>query len=877
MPPLSLLADALIKSTALLAALSLAALLLRKAPASVRHTVWGAGLAGVLALPFASALLPWKLEILPAIVSARIDARSTTPDLQPADGVAQVARWETSPNTALAPTVQTGSGAGGWQFRRWDLARVLQVLWLSGVTILLGHLLLAVVAVRRMARRGQALEDGAWQALCRRIERQLGITRPVPVLMSPDTPVPVTWGALNPMIVVPADAAAWGDERRHAVLLHELAHVRRRDVLMHVLGQLVCSLYWFHPLVWLAARRLRVESERACDDLVLDAGVRPSAYAADLLDIVRGIGRRRAPAVALPLAQRSEFEGRLLAILEPTVARRSPGPWRSAVLAGAVGLVTLPLAAMRPAPANVGRDDATREHQDAAPPRPNVSSPGPRPRVEDPPARSYEGVQIPIEDVPFPEISVEVPEAPAPHPGEWPHAAPNPEPDGRQSASQDRRGTAVVPLIDALKDPSPDVRLAATQALGELEDPRAVAPLGLALADENVAVRRAAAHALGEMQDPKGVSALSEALRSDADAEVRAMAAWALGQIEDAGGVAALAAALRGDRAPAVRRQAAWALGQIEHADGVPALGAALSDADLEVRRMAVWALGQIETPTAVEPLAGVLGADTDAKMRSQAAWALGQIEDARGVPALTTALRQDREEEVRKQAAWALGQIESGDAADALGAALRDSSLAVRRMAIWALGQIDDARAAPALINALSDGDPQVRRAATHALGEIDNPTAVDPLGTTLARDADPAVRANAAWALGEIQDRRAAAALAAALKDQDANVRRQAAWALGELSLEQAPDALLAALADTDLGVRRQAAHAVGEIEDPRAVSALSQLVNDADSDLRRQAVWALAEIADQASIDVLVGLLKHEDAEVRRMAARALGQRR
>ncbi|HXV85212.1 MAG TPA: M56 family metallopeptidase, partial [Gemmatimonadales bacterium] len=504
MPPVSLLADALIKGTALLAALSGAATLLRRAPASVRHTVWGAGLAAVLALPLASSLIPWRLEILPArtltagTATAPRMATPTSATVTSPPGAALVTPADAPGETQAPPPSGDLRPSVPW-FLGWDWARILLGMWLAGATLLLGHLVIGLMTVRRMARRGIPLDDGEWQALCRRLERQIGVARPVPVLMSPDTAIPVTWGLFHATIVLPSTAAGWSDERRRAVLLHELAHVRRRDLPMHLLGQLVCSVYWFHPLVWLAARRLRVESERASDDLVLDAGVRPSSYAADLLDIVRGVGRLRAPAVALPLAQRSEFEGRLLAILEPSVTRRSPGPWRSAVLAVAVAAVTVPLAAMRPAEASSERLAAVDQGTPATPRPVPVVAPqaeGPRrgrrapePPGEEPAFDPGAGPQIaPVPpDILGPGPMVYPDPTPVPQPGPAPQpqvwGGPTPTPPARAprahvagSAAAQDRGAAVLPLIQALRDQSPSVRLAATQALAELEDARAVEP-----------------------------------------------------------------------------------------------------------------------------------------------------------------------------------------------------------------------------------------------------------------------------------------------------------------------------------------------------------------------------------------------------------------
>src|SRR5437660_1722674 len=98
-------------------------------------------------------------------------------------------------------------------------------------------------------------------------------------------------------------APAGPPERLRIVLLHEMLHIQRRDLLAQAVAQLACCLYWFHPLVWIAARQLRKERERACDDAVLTRGVAASEYAGHLLDLVRAAAAKRsawadAPAMA---------------------------------------------------------------------------------------------------------------------------------------------------------------------------------------------------------------------------------------------------------------------------------------------------------------------------------------------------------------------------------------------------------------------------------------------------------------------------------------------------------------------------------------------------------------------------------------------------
>lgn len=155
----------------------------------------------------------------------------------------------------------------------------------------------------------------------------------------------MTWGVLRTRLLLPAGATAWAPHRLRSVLLHEFAHVRRRDTISHILAQVACALYWFHPLAWVAARRMREECERACDDLVLRSGVKASDYAEDLIGIlVPGA----IPSAALAIAGQTELEGRVRAILDEGV-RRHPIPARGLLAVSLVAAVsTTAVASLRP-------------------------------------------------------------------------------------------------------------------------------------------------------------------------------------------------------------------------------------------------------------------------------------------------------------------------------------------------------------------------------------------------------------------------------------------------------------------------------------------------------------------------------------------------
>jgi HEAT repeat protein len=481
----------------------------------------------------------------------------------------------------------------------------------------------------------------------------MALDRVPTLLISDRLPIPFACGVVHPTIVLPQAAREWSDRRRRAVLCHELAHIRRLDLPVNALAQLACALYWFHPLVWVATHRLRLESERACDDLVLGVGTRPSEYADHLLQIVCRAARVRAPAMVLPMAERREVEGRMLAILEPDVRRESPTR-RHAVTLGAFALAfVLPLAALAPrviptpvSPA-AGKADETGSRQLERRDVPRTS----RTEAATPGSLATSTATVPADADPLVEEPAMKPAsdlAPAPQ------GAGKAQRSREEQSSDTTKAKVVAALVAALSDSVASVREDAVYALGQLEAEAAVGPLTASLTrDASPKVRHMAAWALGQIGSPDGVAGLGLAATKDQSEDVRGMAIWALGQIEDPASVPVLVAVLA-DASPEMRGRAAWALGTIEPESAPAGLLAALRDAVPSVRLRAAWALGQIEDPAAVPALIAAMK-DTSAEVRRAAFWAVGQIGGDAAEPALLQAL-QDADPEIRARAARALG-----------------------------------------------------------------------------------------------------------------------------------------------------------------------------------------------------------------------------
>jgi HEAT repeat protein/beta-lactamase regulating signal transducer with metallopeptidase domain len=627
----------LLKGTALLLAAAVLAVALRRASAALRHLVWSAAVITILALPILALVVPWRLAVVPVATAGLVGP--VRPAAPVVSDLSNGAVGLDAPNATVAPNAPDVAAAPAPPVSPvsptspiWPTALV--ALWTTGALLLLARLALGAAVLARAVRTATPLTTPDWTHPLLEAADRLALDRAPRLLMSARLPLPYACGLLRPTIVLPESAAEWSDRRRRAVLCHELAHVRRFDLLLNALGQVACAVWWFHPLVWIAARRLRLESERACDDLVLGVGTRASEYANHLLNIVCNAARAHTPAVALPMAQGRELEGRLLAILERG-ASRIPTSRRHATLLAVLALsVVVPLAALAPSRGALPEPEWPNDDQAVA-------------------------------DSTAATVTEQEPQQPAAAERATPAlAAPSePRPAAQRkdwwrpqvTASQDTSSQRVVlALVRALSDPVVDVRSEAAYALGQIEAEGAVVALAARLTtDSATAVREMAAWALGQIESHAATTALSAALVRDSAEGVRAMAAWALGQLEDPAAVSALAAAVATDRSVEVRGRAAWALGTIEAQPAPPALLAALGDASTEVRLRAAWALGQIEDPAAVPALTKALS-ETTGETRHAVLWALGRIGGPSVEAALLHAL-EDPDPEVRAMAARAL------------------------------------------------------------------------------------------------------------------------------------------------------------------------------------------------------------------------------
>lgn len=304
----------IVKATVLIVGAWACARILSRASAAARSAAWASGLILSAALPLAMLLAPsWSVNA-PPLMSAGRSAGAVVSDV----GIDEVAaRRGSAPapsSSRLSATASTrppfrvsGVTAGIWLLS--------PVVWLLGTFVALVRLAGGLLANLRIRRAAEPLHDPSWTAVVAQGCAQVGLAQAPTIRVSRMIAVPAVSGVLKPMLLLPPDAREWSESCRTVVVLHELAHLKRRDCLVQLLSDVARAFYWFHPLMHAAAVRLRDEREQACDDVVIASGTAPTLYADHLLDLVRA-GMNLPPAPAVAFGTPSRLHDRIGAILD---------------------------------------------------------------------------------------------------------------------------------------------------------------------------------------------------------------------------------------------------------------------------------------------------------------------------------------------------------------------------------------------------------------------------------------------------------------------------------------------------------------------------------------------------------------------------------
>ncbi|MGE5814367.1 MAG: M56 family metallopeptidase, partial [Acidobacteriota bacterium] len=205
--------------------------LMRRSSAAARHLVWTCALAGSLIVPVLSMVVPaWELPVLPAVQTRTFDPMPEAPtrtDVAPPS----FARQRQLPAERPATTDNSTVATNGTAQPILRLATRPASIWLFGLLIVVARLALGTARMQWIARRATRVGSGRWMRLAERLAGVLGVGRRVVFLEGTQVAMPMTWGVVTSRVLLPKSAEAWPPRRQRVVLLHELAHVKRRDCL----------------------------------------------------------------------------------------------------------------------------------------------------------------------------------------------------------------------------------------------------------------------------------------------------------------------------------------------------------------------------------------------------------------------------------------------------------------------------------------------------------------------------------------------------------------------------------------------------------------------------------------------------------------------
>jgi beta-lactamase regulating signal transducer with metallopeptidase domain len=270
-----ILLDSSLRISVVAAIVAMMLLMSRIRSSDCRHMAWSAVLCAMLLMP----VLPYCVPSIAVPLPVRIRSVEVIPaasqTLLPFPGVQSRTALHAPIGPAPSQTVAEPEPTRG---PIWPIAAL--ITYVMGVLILLARLLAGWREMRRVIVSSRPIASCTpWPGVRTVRESRQVVT-------------PLTAGVISPMIILPVTWRSWPEEKLHAILVHEYAHIRRRDPLVGLLAHVNRCVFWFHPLAWWLERRLAATAEDACDDAAVRAIGAPRRYAEILLDMAEAVRRQ---------------------------------------------------------------------------------------------------------------------------------------------------------------------------------------------------------------------------------------------------------------------------------------------------------------------------------------------------------------------------------------------------------------------------------------------------------------------------------------------------------------------------------------------------------------------------------------------------------
>jgi beta-lactamase regulating signal transducer with metallopeptidase domain len=325
--------------------IALAALLLHRFPARFRYALWILVLIKIFLPPTlgtswgigAWAMSPIGARMYPGAPTAAIQKLWAIPQDKTVERTSGVIFVESRSSNEPRPTASQRMGTSQWLFG----------IWFAGLVGFLGFVTLRYMGLVRKLRSGRIVDEGPLCIELERVAQSLQVNRTPGLMLSDSVKSPFLVGIFRPWIVLPDNLLGQlSTEEMHSILMHEMIHWRRRDLIVVWVQVLAQAVFWFHPFVWLANARLRHERECACDEAAVGRpGCEPQSYAESLLKVLLAARARSSVAMGfLGIFERyAKLQERLEVIMNTKHGSKKVGLLRWGLLA-ALAAVLLPMA-----------------------------------------------------------------------------------------------------------------------------------------------------------------------------------------------------------------------------------------------------------------------------------------------------------------------------------------------------------------------------------------------------------------------------------------------------------------------------------------------------------------------------------------------------